>query len=490
MTITSALQSELDQRPPKPFRGIWVTLIAGLMNHPFVLRLIFQYVLPALSPLLDRVAIFFVSSHRDVREILDRDDDFPVGPQVGPAMVCGMFVLGTDRGLLFREDLAVLWETFYKFSPKDPLPPAGPVDASIHASTKVELPPTANPLIKSITARVNSAIVAAGRKDGRLDLVQDVLRPECSRIVQAYLGVGPADDRWIADLWEVLESLALQIILPSGNKKIVCPSGKEKDDTQDPVFARVCWARATLRRAIEEGIDAAIATGAAGQLDPPNIIAKMYSVLATSNSSSDPEIIRETIIRNISGLAITTCHPIAKAAAHAVHVLLSNPPAFRGATAAAVTGNKHLFWDFIEEALRFFPVFPIVVRACPRGTMIGVDSDDPRKVRPGQKVTIGLLPAMFDSAAVPFPHQYRTDRGANDFLVFGYGMHACFGYQFARTMLVALLMPLFVCGFARAPWPKSKLKFDLVVPRSFQLRMSPPTQSDESNADVPCAIIN
>jgi len=463
MTITSALQSQLDQRPPKPYRGILVRLIAGLLNRPRLLRPLFNYVVPVIQPLFSR-KYFFVSRHRDAREILERDDDFPVGPQYGPAMVCGSFVLGTDRGPLFREDLAVLWETFYEFSPKDPLPPAGPVDASIHASTMVKLPLIGDHLIKRITARVNRAIEAAERKDGWLDLVQDVLRPECSWIVQAYLGVGPADDRWIKVLWEVLESLALPIILPGSDNM---------DNIKDPVVAEVRWARTTLRRAIEEGIDAAIASRAAGQHDPPNIIANMYSVLATGSSSPDPEIIRETIIRNISGLAITACHPIAKAAAHAVHVLLTNPLAFRGATAAAVTGNKHLFWDFIEEALRFFPAFPIVIRACPRGTTIGVD-DDPRMVRPGQTVTIGLLAAMFDSAAVPFPYQYRTDRGANDFLVFGYGMHACFGYQFARAMLVALLMPLFVCGFARVPWPKGKLKFDLVVPRSFQLRMSPP----------------
>jgi cytochrome P450 len=433
------------------------SLAAVLLNRPRLLQLLLQYVMPPFQKLADIAPYCLVVSHGDVREVMERDDDFLVGPQVGPAMVCGSFALGTDRLPPYRDDLAFLWETFYRRRPASRLPPGG---------TTLPPPPKFGPLLGSVTARVEAVISAAERRDGRLDLVQDLLRPVCSRVVQEHMGVGPPDDKWIEALWEVLASLALRIILPGSYNM---------DDTHDPVVADLLWANATLRLAIDEGIDAAITAASTGRSAPANVIAKMHDVLvAPSPGKRIADLDRERIIRNISGLAITGCHPIAKAAAQAVDVLLSNPPAFRGATAAATAGNEDLFWDFIEEALRFFPPFPLVVRACPRDTVIGVDSGLPRKVRAGQSVTVGLMPAMFDKTAVPFPYQFRTDRARGDSLVFGRGMHTCFGYQFARPVLVALLMPLFACGFARAPGRKGQLIFDSVVPKSLHIRLSPP----------------
>lgn len=455
MTISSALQSQLDQRPPRPFRGIPASIAAAVLNRPGLLQLLLQYIIPVFRPVIDSGRYFFVTDSNDAREVMERDDDFPIGPQVGPAMVCGAFALGTDRGPYFRDDLAFLYETFYDTRPKEKLPPGG---RNLHSLPKL------GPLIRRVTAIVEAAIENAERSSGRLDLVQELLRPACTDTVQFYLGVGPPDSRWLETLWEVLGSLALRIALPDGGDSI---------DTSNLVVADLTWAKVTLRLAINEAIDAAIAATPSGKRAPPNIIAKMCHLLAKGNPGPLPDDKREKIIRNIAGLAITGCHPLAKGAAQAVEVLLSNPPAFRGATAAAVAGDEDLFWDYIEEALRFFPPFPLVQRACPRTAVIGGDSDRPRNVRAGQTVTVGLLPAMFDSAAVPYPYQFRTDRPRRDSLVFGRGVHACFGYPFVRCMLIALLKPLFVCGFARVPGRAGRLSFDFLVPRSLQLRLSP-----------------
>jgi cytochrome P450 len=454
--MTNALQCQLDRRPRRPFRGLPASIAAALWNRPRLLGPLLQYVVPALQRFADPGPYFVVATHRDMREIMERDDDFPIGPQIDPAMVCGAFVLGIDRRPFLREDLVLLWEAFYEHTSSNSVPPGG-------SSSKVRLPSNAKTQIETVSAKVKKIIAAAEQGDGRLDLVQQVIRPACEWIVQDHLGIGPPDDGWIKALWDVLGILALRIILP----------GKyDMEDIHDPVVAELIWAKEALRLAIVEGIDAA---ASAGGRAPANIIAKMYDVLASKKPTAPPEaLLRDTIIRNISGLAITGCHPIARAAAQAVDVLLANPPAFRGATAAATAGDKDLFWDFIEEALRFFPPIPVVARACPRATVIGVDTGRPRKVRAGQSVTVGLLPAMFDPAAVPFPYQFRTDRARDDSLVFGRGLRGCFGYQFVKAVLIAVLMPLFVCGFDRAPGREGKLSFDSVLPRSLQLRLSPP----------------
>src|SRR5262245_2171611 len=121
----------LPDKPPRPFRGAAANLTAFFLVRPKLLRLFVQYVLPLFQRVVDLSPDAFVTTHRGVFDVMDRDDDFPIGPQVGPAMVCGTFVLGTDRVPLYREDLALLWEAFYEAQPGEQLPLGG---------TKVNLP--------------------------------------------------------------------------------------------------------------------------------------------------------------------------------------------------------------------------------------------------------------------------------------------------------------------------------------------------------------
>jgi hypothetical protein len=81
-----------------------------------------RYGVPALQPLLDLGPFKIVTTHRDVLKVLHRDGDFQSGPQVGPDMVCGNFILGTDRGPFFRTDLELMFETFYGTKSTDPIP--------------------------------------------------------------------------------------------------------------------------------------------------------------------------------------------------------------------------------------------------------------------------------------------------------------------------------------------------------------------------------
>lgn len=449
MPLSKTLTRKLGERPKKPFRGLSASLIAGLLNRPRLLQPLFQYFLPLLGSLLDRSTYFFVSRHRDVREVMERDDDFAIGPMVGPAMVCGFFVLGTDRVPLYREDLMLLWHAFYDIPPQSPMPAGGPI--------AVPRPANLPPLLQSIRTDVDR-ILATVPAGGSLDLVQQLLKPICTGAVQRHLGLRPADVGWADTLWDVLASLALRIILPGSTNPLESNSAVTRDLT---------WASQVLRIAIRDSVTDHIRSGTPAT----DITARMYDVLAARSPQPPLRHILGTIVRNIAGLAITGCHPIAKAAAQAVDILLRNPRAFDGAVVAARAGDEGLFWRYIDEALRFFPPFPLVTRACARDTTIGIAYDRPRKVRAGQTVTIGLLPAMFDSAAIPFPFQFRTDRTTRDSLVFGRGVHACFGYQFARDVLIAILMPVFARGFQRASGHAGRLKFDIVVPQSMTLTL-------------------
>jgi cytochrome P450 len=52
------------------------------------------------------------------------------------------------------------------------------------------------------------------------------------------------------------------------------------------------------------------------------------------------------------------------------------------------------------------------------------------------------LSAMFDPLAVPSPNAFRTDRPWETYILWGTGMHACFGAHLNRANLPAILKPL------------------------------------------------
>jgi cytochrome P450 len=457
MPLSPALREKVRGRQKKPFRGLLTHLIAGFLNRPRLAEFLLRYGMPRLQRILDLTPYFLVTTHRNVREAMGRDDDFPIGPEYGPSIVCGAFVLGSDRGPQYREDLALLWEAFYGIPPRDLPNGVLPVGATTTKPLPRHLPSP-----ESITEKVAPIIQRAeGAKNRQLDLVQEFLRPVSIRVMQEHLGLGPADDEdWIKALWDVLASLGMNVIIPCSN---------DLSNKTDPAVADLLWAKSTLLTAIDEEIS--LAGQRHGTPAPlANITGRMYGVLARKRLPQ--ENIHETVRRNIAGLAVVGSLPMARAAAQAVDYLLDNKLAFDGAADAARRRNQELFWDYLDEALRFFPAFPLAKRACPRDAVIGADGGQLRKVRAGQTVTIGLLPGMFDANAIPFPYQFRTDRPLSDSLVFGRGMHACFGYQFVRHVLVAMLMPLFARGFVRVPGRKGRLSFDLLVPRSLGISLS------------------
>jgi cytochrome P450 len=52
------------------------------------------------------------------------------------------------------------------------------------------------------------------------------------------------------------------------------------------------------------------------------------------------------------------------------------------------------------------------------------------------------LSAMFDPLRVAAPESFRTDRPWDDYILWGYGMHTCFGGHINAAVMPAILKPL------------------------------------------------
>src|ERR1044072_4897105 len=62
------------------------------------------------------------------------------------------------------------------------------------------------------------------------------------------------------------------------------------------------------------------------------------------------------------------------------------------------------------------------------------------------------LSAMFDPLRMDAPESFHTDRPWGDYILWGYGMHTCFGAYINRAVMPEILKPLLAKpGSRRAP---------------------------------------
>ena len=52
------------------------------------------------------------------------------------------------------------------------------------------------------------------------------------------------------------------------------------------------------------------------------------------------------------------------------------------------------------------------------------------------------LSAMFDPLKVDLPNEFRADRAWDNYILWGYGLHTCFGEYINQAMIPAILKPL------------------------------------------------
>jgi cytochrome P450 len=152
-------------------------------------------------------------------------------------------------------------------------------------------------------------------------------------------------------------------------------------------------------------------------------------------------------------LPTTSC-----AANRALDQLLARPAALASAQAAIAAGDDAAFAAHVFEAMRFFPVNPIIYRRAVTDAWVAPGTLRARKVSKGAMVMASNLSAMFDGLEVDSPNAFRAGRSWDDYILWGYGLHTCFGQWLNMTTLPALLKPLIARpGLRRASGPAGQI---------------------------------
>ncbi|RZJ46804.1 MAG: cytochrome P450 [Brevundimonas sp.] len=175
-------------------------------------------------------------------------------------------------------------------------------------------------------------------------------------------------------------------------------------------------------------------------------------------SAEMPGMSDRDIRNNLIGLLIGELPTLSAAANLALDELLDRPKEFAAACDAARAGDDATLSAYVFEALRFRPLNPVVYRRAMRDTTIAGGKLRRRKIVKDSIVMASNLSAMFDPLAIPDAASFRTDRPWETYMLWGYGMHVCFGAHINRAVLPAVLKPLLAQpNLRRAAGPRGQI---------------------------------
>lgn len=339
----------------------------------------------------DNTGTVVVSRREDVREVLERDDVFEVVYAPRMEMITGgaNFFLGMQDIPDYTRDVSNMRMVM----------------------RRDDLPTIVRPVV---AARAEALIAASG---GVLDVPQALTLPTAHHLLDAYFGTpGPTP----AEMIDWTTTLFWYLFIDLG---------------ADPVFDAKAVAAAGALRAY---LDAAIAARKASGQASNDILGRCLALQASGAPGMDDLGVRNNLIGLLIGeLPTTSC-----AANRVLDQLLERPRALASAQAAARADDDALLAQHVYEALRFFPVNPIIYRRANCETSIADGTLRARRIKSGAMVMASNLSAMFDATVLPGPNLFRTDRPWDAYMLWGHGMHTCFGDHLNRTTLPAILKPL------------------------------------------------
>ncbi len=363
-------------------RHVFALLRAVLPNIVLGRRFVMAY---------DNTGTAIVTRHTDVTEVLEREADFAVVYEPKMRAITGgeNFFLGMQDSPAYTRDVSNMRLVVRRDDVPDILVP--------------------------LVARLSSEIVAAA--PGRIDVAAELTRRVPARLVAAYFGTpGPSEGAmidWTTRMfWYLFVDLAGVESIREGGLNAAA--------------------------AMRAYLDSAIAERHAHPTEADDVLNRCLVLQRAGTPGMDDLGIRNNLIGLLIGLVPT----LSKASVQALAVLLDRPEALAGAQAAARANDDAGLTAFVMEAFRFDPINPVIYRRAARDSEIARGTLRARQIPKGTMVLASNLSAMFDPLAVAAPDAFRTDRPARDYMLWGYGMHACFGGHINRALMPQMLKPV------------------------------------------------
>jgi cytochrome P450 len=334
-----------------------------------------------------------VVRHADVREVLQRDLDFCIGPINAARIeeVNGPFILGMDRGHVLDHERATLYRAFHQVDMES--------------------------LRDQIQAEARRRIAAVGNRT--IDAVGDFARPIAAQTAATLFGVsGPSEQM----LMDVARAIFAHTFLNIDNDEVVrkraVAAGKMMHD----------WLAAEIARRLAVS-------------EPGN---DLMGQLIRLQKPVDAELVRRTLGGMLVGAIDTTTTCVAK-----IIAVLGRDPALAAQVARDVDQPDRLR-GWCWEALRRWPHNPVVLRQASAATTL-----NGQEIRQGDRIFVWTQAAMLDATIFPDPSRLRPDRPPGNYLHFGGALHACAGRVvngFQIPILVGELVRQGIVSVGKMAW--------------------------------------
>jgi cytochrome P450 len=392
-----------------------------VLSHLTLLKMGFA-VLRRVRPVAIFGSTLVLTKQSDVREVLRRFNDFTLGQSIAPGMPWGSFLMTVDWVQQHAQERQLLESVVRR-------------PADIHRAGQIA---------------GAQAAACIGRAAGRIDVVTELAEPVMVAIAADYFGVPPPGGS-PATMAQIMRDLAGIIMV---NPPVGSQPWTRSRDGMAALTNHLLHEIAATKTAIQGPHPAAL---------PDNLFTRLVQLLC---AGGQPAWFTEDWIRcYLTGLVATGAATVVRATTHAVDQLVAHPIALqraqRAAEAAAAGSHAQTLKPYIYEALRFRPMLPVLVRDCPRDTIIANGTARARVVPGGTRVIAGPLAAMFDPDAVPMPSRFDVGRPAHQYIHFGHGPRHCFGEYVADTVMMEIIPALLrLPRLARAAGSAGKVQYE------------------------------
>ena len=425
-----------------------------IFSHPGLLKAAFA-VLRVVRPvtIVGRLAV--VTRAADIRDVLERFDDFITGDVIEPGTPWGSFLMTID------------WREQHQCE-------RGMLESVVRPAADMAA-------IRAIAAGVCRSRIAALAHSGRLDVVADLAEPVMVRIFADYIGVPPLDGS-PSRMARAMRNLAGIIMVNP-------PQGSQ------------AWrdSRADMTSLTRQLLNQLAIVPQPSALEPSEPGQTLFARLRQRDAQAErPSWFDDDWIRRyLTGLVATGGATIIRGTTHAVDRLLDDEAALqrarhlaqrldRPATETPATQDlaaddagaqaektREALRQCIYEALRFRPMLPLLVRDCPRRTIIAKGTARARLIPAGTRVIASPLAAMFDPEAFPNPSAF-SERPLESYFHFGFGPRRCFGKYIADIAMLEIVRALAALPqLARASGAAGRVRYEGPAPCALAVTFAP-----------------
>ena len=343
------------------------------------------------TPVLNVGKFALVLRDAEVREVLDRNQDFTI-EEINYENIhrhIGPFILGLDDGERYQRDIGILRGIIRKDD---------------------------TDRIRAFSRRVSQELV--DQFNGEFNLIWEYTRKVPLLFCGDYFGVpgpNPKDMlRWNRTIfWDIFLDL-------KGKPEIRAAAEKSAKEMKVYLHELLAGNKAIMNNG--------------GRLAD-----NLFNRLLGLQLGEKPHFNDDEICGNIAGVYMGAIEPISKSMVNVLGQVYSRPAVLAEAKEAAAKDDVKTLANIAWEALRFHPNAPALMRFSEKEQRIGKG----KRIKAGKKVLLMTQSAMFDPRAVNEPKKFISGRPFERYLYFGYGQHTCYGNYINFIVIPEMLNALF-----------------------------------------------